>query len=157
MTATEKYRRTKKGILTNIYSHQKSRKKVYYSLRELHARFMIEPKFNRLFIEWIKSGWDKQFKPTIDRINYKEPYTMRNVHSLSWSDNRYKQRMELKDTRAEEVFMIKGDRIVNVFSSQRHAVNATGLNQSGISMCLTGIRNYCGGYKWSYENPELIK
>ena len=30
------------------------------------------------------------------------------------------------------------------------------INGSGISMCLNGKRNYCGGYKWSYSNPELL-
>ena len=104
MNATQKYRRTKKGVLTNTYSHQKSRKKVYYTLKELHKRFFSDKKFDRVFNEWRKSGYDKQHKPTIDRINYKEPYIFRNIHCLSWAENRYKQRMEIKDMRARAVY-----------------------------------------------------
>lgn len=156
MNATERYRKTKRGVLTNIFSHQKARKPVYYKLRELHSRFLNNKKFDRLFKEWIKSEYDKQFKPTIDRINYKIPYTLKNIHCLSWSDNRYKQRMELKAIRARVVYMIKGDSAINIFPSQRSAIRISGLNQSGISMCLNGKRKTCGGYKWSYENPKLI-
>lgn len=152
---TMNYRKTKKGILTNIYSHQKGRYKVDYTLKELHAMFIDNYQFNRLYIEWVKSGFCKQFKPTIDRVFCKRHYTLRNIHCLNWADNRYKQRMELKLLRARPVYRILNNTVVRTYKSVSHAVQLTGLQQSGISMCLNGHRNYCGGFKWSYENPEL--
>ena len=153
----KKYRRTKKGILTNIYSKQKTRKGVNYSLKELHAMFLNNKKFDRLYKEWIKSNYNIQFKPTIDRINPKLGYTQDNIHCLTWAENRYKQRMEMKFTRARKVCQMMGNKIIKTFSSQRIAVKETGLSQGNMSMCLTGKRKTTGGYGWKYfDTIEVI-
>ena len=154
---TAKYRRTKKGILTNIYSHQKSRYRVDYTLKQLHGMFLRNHRFNRLYHEWVKSGYCKQLKPTIDRVYCKRHYTLRNIQCLTWAENRFKQRMELKLLRAKPVYRILNDKVVRTYKSVSHAVITTGLQQSGISMCLNGHRQYCGGFEWSYSNPELIE
>lgn len=147
---TQKFRRSPKGILTNIYSHQKSRFPVEYTLKQLHHSFLFNEKFLRLFLEWEKKNYDKQYKPTIDRIDCKKHYTLTNIHCLTWAENRYKQRMEFKRIRAKEVKQIMGNKIIKRYKSVSHAVKETGLNQSGISLCLHGRRQFCGGYKWSY-------
>lgn len=56
------------------------------------------------------------------------------------------------------VAQLMGNKIIMTYSSQRMAVNKTGLSQSNLSAALNGRRNYCGGYKWKYiyENPELL-
>ena len=154
---TSKYRKTPKGLLTNSYGKQKSRRMVEYSLKELHEKFLEDKRFIRLFREWESNNYDLQYKPTIDRINCKKGYTLDNIQVLSWSENRYKQRMELKLIRAKTVYMIKGETVVEVFKSVSDAVRKTGLSQSNISSCLNKKRKTCGGYKWSYENPELLE
>ena len=160
MNATEKYRKTKKGILTNSYSHQKKRKPVCYTLNELHNAFLEDKKFNRLYNEWVKSGFVKGKKPTIDRINCKEGYLLNNIHCMSWEDNRYKQRMECNIFRAKPIGKYKEGVLIESFKSVSDAVRKTGIMQGNISSCLTGKRNKCGGYQWKYinpPNPELIK
>ncbi len=154
---TKKFRKTPRGVLTNMYCHQKSRRIVKYTLEELHNKFLNDRKFIRLMEEWKKNRYDKKYKPTIDRIDCKKPYTLTNIQCLTWTENRYKQRMELKRIRAKKVYQITGNKIVDVHSSVTRAVKKTGLCQSGISMCLNGKRKYCGGYRWSYENPDLLK
>lgn len=52
--------------------------------------------------------------------------------------------------------MILNNEIVKTFKSVSHVVRETGLSQGNISSCLHNRRMYCGGYKWSYENPELL-
>ena len=157
LKTTEKYRKTPKGILTNSFNKQINRRPVLYSLRQLHEKFLNNKRFIRLVNEWLKSGCNKQLKPTVDRINCMKHYTLDNIQILTWSENRYKQRFELKRIRARAVFMIQENNIVKTFKSVSDAVNKTGLQQSGISMCLNGHRHTCGGYIWSYENPELLK
>ena len=160
---TSNYRKTKKGILTNSYNKQKERSKKNglpcpsYSLIELHDRYLNDEKFNRLYLEWIKHGCNKQFKPSIDRINCKKAYTLDNIHVMTWAENRYKQTMGRR-SRMGAVAQLMGNKIIMTYSSQRMAVNKTGLSQSNLSAALNGRRNYCGGYKWKYiyENPELL-
>lgn len=160
MNSVEKFRKTKKGILTNSYSNQKSRRKVYYSLKELHDKFLNDKRFDRLFIEWEKSGYKKDFKPTVDRINCKNDYKLENIHCLTWQENRYKQRMETNLFRAKEIVCLKNGNIINIYKSVSEAVRQTGIMQGNISSCLTGKRKTCGGYVWKYkniyENPDLL-
>jgi hypothetical protein len=161
MNSTEKFRKTKKGILTNSYSKQKTRKNVTYTLKELHLKFLNDNRFNRLFNEWVKSNYNKEFKPTIDRINCKLDYNLDNIQCLTWSENRYKQRMETNIFRAKEIICLKDNIVVNTFRSVSDAVMKTGIMQSNISSCLTGKRKTCGGYNWQYkniyENQNLLK
>lgn len=70
--------------------------------------------------------------------------------------------MEFKRIRARKILMIKDNKIIKEFNSQREAVIETGLSQANISSCLNGKRKYCGGYEWKYksniyDNPELLE
>ena len=156
MNSTQKFRKTKKGILTNSYSKQKKRKKVDYSLKELHDAFLNDKRFNRLFNEWVKSNYNKDLKPTIDRINCKRGYYFGNIQCLTWAENRYKQRMETNIFRAKKIISIKDGVVVGVFKSVSDAVRETKIMQGNISSCLTGKRKSCGGYVWRYYNNEII-
>jgi len=49
-----------------------------------------------------------------------------------------------------------GNKVIATFKSVSDVVRQTGLSQGNISTCLHHKRNYCGGYKWSYKNPELF-
>ena len=82
---TQKYRKTKKGVLTNMYQHMKNRHKISFSLKEFQDRFISDKKFIRIYNEWVKSGYDKQFKPSLDRIDNKKEYTQENTQMMSWS------------------------------------------------------------------------
>ena len=159
---TKKYRKTKKGVLTNIYNHCKNRRNVNFSLEQFQEKYINNIVFTRLYNEWIKHNCNIQYKPTIDRINCFKDYSFDNIHWLSWKENRYKQRMELKRIRARKIVMIKNNVIIEEFDSQREAVIKTGLSQGNISNCLNGKRKFCGGYEWKYkdniyENPELLE
>jgi len=150
----KRYRRTVKGILTNIYHHQIHRRhKVLYSRFELMDKFSGNRKFLDIYNRWVKSGYCKQFKPSIDRIDCLKNYTLDNIQCMTWAENRYKQRFEFKRIRAKRVWMVMGNRVVKIFNSVSHAVKETGLHQGNISSCLHGKRQYCGGYKWQYEQP----
>ena len=154
---TQRYRRTKKGILTNSYSKQNRRHAVEYSLKELHDKFMFDDKFDRIYKEWKNKGYKKELKPTIDRINCRLDYTLSNVHALTWEENRYKQRMELKFLRARPIVSVVDGEEKYRFKSVSQAVKETGIHQGNISSCLTGKRKTAGGFNWFYENPELLE
>lgn len=152
---TRRFRKTKRGVVTNLYSKMKSRHPVGFDLEWLHD-FAECKRFDRIFNEWVKSGYRKEFKPTIDRILNKKGYEKKNVQWLTWSENRYKQTMERR-CRKGPVIQMQGDKVIKVHKSQRQAVIDTGIAQSGISMCLCEARHTAGGYNWIYESPELLE
>lgn len=156
LEATNKYRKTKKGVLTNIYSHCKSRRNVYFTLNEFHEKYLNDKKFIRLYDEWVSHNYNIQYKPTIDRIDCLKDYSFDNIHLLTWSENRYKQRMEFKRIRARKIYALKENEIVMQFKSVSDAVRKTGLHQGNISSCLSKKRKYCGGYLWVYASDYEV-
>ena len=162
-----KYRRTKKGILTNIYHKQRERSKIRkmprpeYSLKWLHERFLDDIKLKRLHAEWLKSGYNKLKKPSIDRISCKKPYTKKNIHMMTWEENRFKQNMERR-CRKGGVLQKKNGELIMEYRSQREAVKITGFSQGNISAVLNNRRRLAAGFEWEYvesiyKKPRIIK
>ena len=161
---TAKYRRTRKGVLTNIYSKQveRSRRKNMplpaYSLQEFHDKYLNDKKFIRLFNEWVEHNYLKAKKPSFDRIDCMKPYSFENIHIVTWEENRYKQRFEVKRIRATT---IKATNIKTgeetFYTSVSDAVNKTGLHQGCISSCLTGLNKTYKGYFWTYVGKPKRK
>ena len=89
-----KYRQSPKGVLTNMYDKMRNRNIVEFTLKEFHEMFLNDKKYLRIYEEWVLSGMNKSKKPSIDRISNKTGYTIRNIHMLTWGENRYKQTME---------------------------------------------------------------
>ena len=160
--ATEKYRKTQRGVITNIYHkqiyHCKHRGSPVptYTLEQLQNKFLNKRTFRRIYLKWRGSNYDMQLKPSIDRIDCLKPYSLENIQVLTWAENRYKQRFELGRIRARAVYCLAGGALVATYKSVTEAVRATGLHQGNISSCLHGARKTCGGYVWSYQNPELL-
>lgn len=155
---TLKFRRTRKGVLTNMYQHMKRRHVVEFSLMEFHNNWLNDKKFIRLFNEWVKSNYSKQLKPSLDRINSKTGYSMSNTHMITWAENRFKQSaFDGKRGRKPPVLQLLGTKIVKRFLSQRHVVKELGLSQGNLSAVLNGKRNHINGFRFIYENPELLE
>lgn len=155
MTVLENYRKSPKGVLTNMYDHMRRRHPITFTLKEFHKRFLSDPKYLRLYSEWVNGGYKKILRPSLDRINNKKDYTFENTQMLTWGDNRFKQTMERR-VRKGAVLQIQEGYIVNRFKSQKEAVKMTGLNQGLISEVLNGKRNHTGGFQFVYESPDLL-
>lgn len=153
----KRYRKTPKGVLTNMYSHQKVRNikngfgEIGYSLNWLQNKYLNDKLFLRLFDEWVKSGYEKTKKPTIDRINNKKGYEKDNIHLLPWSENRFKQTMERRCRKGRVLQKLNGV-LINIWRSQRDVVKTLGLSQPMLSGVLNGKYKKAYGFEWEYEN-----
>lgn len=150
---TKKWRKTKRGHVTNLYHKMKGRNSVDFSLNDFH-NFADCKKFERLYREWVASNYNKQYVPSIDRISNKKSYTLDNIQWLTWAENKYKQSMEGRNKNGP-VAMKMGNKTVAVFKSQRDAVKKTGLSQSNMSAVLNKKRKTCGGYGWEYVTGNI--
>ena len=154
---TQKYRKTPKGVLTNMYQHMIVRNKVFFSLEEFQHTFLSDKKFNRLYKEWWKSNYNKQLKPSLDRIDNKKGYYFGNIHFLTWAENRFKQSAtDGKRGRKPRVIQMLGEKVIKIYQSQRHCVKELGISQGNLSTVLNGKRNYVNGYKFIYENENIL-
>lgn len=143
-----------------MYAHMKSRHPVSFTLGDFHSRFLNDKRFNRLFNEWVKSGYSKQSKPSLDRINRNKPYTLENTQMLTWGENRFKQNMERRSRKGVVIQFRNGVEVAR-YTSQREAVRQTGFSQGLVSEVLNGKRKHTGGYQFKYaniyEHPELLE
>jgi hypothetical protein len=53
----------------------------------LKAWLFINPEFHRLYDMWVLSGYQSDFKPSVDRIDDNLGYTEYNIQLLSWKEN----------------------------------------------------------------------
>ena len=154
--SNRRFARTPRGVLCCMYHNQIKRGiargygRPTYSLDWLYSRFLDDVKYNRLYSEWVKSGFKKERKPSIDRISRNKPYTPENVQILTWAENRFKQNTERR-SRKGKVLQLKDGTVISTFLSQRDAVGKTGISQSRLSRALLGGRTLLG-FEWKYLN-----
>lgn len=98
--ATKRYERTGKGKLMRTYRNMLSRVKGiapkgrhrYKDLEILNKQEFYEwslndTEYNRLYDEWVKSGYDRRLSPSIDRIDTTKGYVLGNMQWLTHSEN----------------------------------------------------------------------
>ena len=151
------YRRTELGLITSIYNNQKHKSKKrghtppYYSKIQL-IDFMYENNFIELHTRWINSGYSHNLVPSVDRIDRRLPYTLKNIQLVTWEFNNQKGREENKVVYSKQVkqYTKKGE-LLNTFSSILEASKVTGLDQNTISENAKGIRkNPINPFIWKF-------
>ncbi len=175
MNPTQRFRKTPKGVLTNLYSKMKERNikrgfgELPFSLKELQERFLGDDNYIKQFNIWVQNSYKKEYKPSFDRINPNRGYTIDNMQILSWGENRKKADWEKSFLYTTPVVMCDiNENIVRIFESTKEACTMTGFPQSTITMCCQGKLRSVKGYifkyrgdkfrcKKSYDNPKLLE
>lgn len=172
--ATES-RRTVKGLISKIYNHQKqtSAKRGHelptYTLDELSEFITEQEHFDRLYNEWVESGYDRQYTPSIDRLDDRYGYSLDNIQLVTWRENNTKQYEEIgeeynnKYTVGVVQYDLEGNKLKE-FISVAEASRETGVSQSSIINCCKGTNGKrkiyrAGQYQFRYmdEASETIE
>lgn len=99
-TCIDGYDKTEKGVIRVIYKTQRRNSKIRkmdmpnYSKEEL-SNWLYENNFKTLYNNWEKSCFEKNLKPSVDRLDDFKPYTFDNIRLGTWLDNANHQREDI--------------------------------------------------------------
>lgn len=158
--ATE-YRKSKFGLITQIYSQQKTSSKIRghhlpnYTKQELEDWLFEQQKFHDLYDKWVKSGYKKELAPSCDRIDSKKSYYFDNLQLLTFEENHFNENIEMRKGhigRAKPVIGINLRTGYKVsFISASEAGRQLKLHKNHIIACCNEVRKTTGGYSFTYK------
>lgn len=86
------YDRTEKGVIRVMYKTQVRNRKVKklsapeYSKLEL-SEWLYKNNFKKLYEDWVASGYKKNLKPSVDRLDTNKGYSFDNIQLVTWGEN----------------------------------------------------------------------
>ena len=159
---SSEYKNSKIGVVSVIYSSQKQHSKhrghpmPSYTKKELKDWLYSQKKFHELYDVWKANGYEKDLKPSCDRLDDYKPYTLDNLQITTWRGNYKKVHRDKidgvnnKQSKAVLQFTLDGNFIAE-YHSMNEAERQTGISHGNISSVCTGLRNKAGGFVWKYK------
>lgn len=155
------YSRTIKGFSAKLYQNQVNRSKIRghkpptYSRKELTEYISTDEKFQKLYKEWVDSGYEKDLSPSFDRLDETKGYSFDNIQVVTWEFNNQKQHFARYSHKVKTNLVHKrvtqltlDGEYVNQFNSCAEAGRITGLSYKNISACTLGKQKSTGGFLW---------
>ena len=161
------YRRSKRGWAVtqwntqNRNSDKRGHPKPNYSSEELLKWAMNQPNFDKVFFDWEKSDFERDLKPSCDRIDDMKPYILDNLRIVTQKENtlmgarseKAKERMTKAMQKIRGIHIKQYDKqgnFIREYVSAGEASRLTGVDQSHITKCCKGKLKTSGGYIWEY-------
>jgi len=153
--------RTKEGLLTRIYYDQRahSRNRGHEEPSYTRAEFikwgLSQDNFEKLYIAWVESDYDKYLRPSADRTDDYTHYTIDNISMTTWRENDKKGshdvRTGINTKHSKKVFQLNtnGD-VINEFHSQSEASRQTTCSVATISNHANGKTTRFGKQLWRF-------
>ena len=149
----QKHRRTFDGYITLVYGHQKQNSKERchaapnYSKDELKIWIQEQPSFKDLWNSWKDSNYDKMLRPSVDRIEDSEPYSIENIELKTWKENDSKER-SIKKKKVNKL-TIDG-LLLCQYESIAKAGEENNMHSTGIGSVCNNRQETAGGFKWEF-------
>ena len=95
--------KTKTGLSYGIYARQlrSSKKRNHaeptYSIEEFREWLYSQELFHRLYDNWKRLDYQKEYTPSIDRKTPSLSYTMSNIKLMTWNENNKKGYIDRKN------------------------------------------------------------
>lgn len=157
----KEYSKTKNGLITKIYSHQKSHSKdKKYKMPEYTKQMFYEwitnqKEFHLLYDNWVESGYKKDLIPSVDRINDYIHYRLDNIQVVTWEYNNkkgHKNRLNgINNKTNKRVAQLDMNRnIIKIYHSISEAGRNTNADFRNISAVCNGRLKTTGGFGWTF-------
>ncbi len=160
VTERERYR-TKKYVVKLIYSNQKINSKTRghnpptYNRKELKEWLYSKDKFHVMYDNWKSLDYQKEYKPSVDRVDDNIGYTMANIQLMTFGDNLLKANKDIADgfTKTTKTILqyTKSGNFVCEYISAAQAERVTGISKSAICCDLKEKTKHSGGFIWKYK------
>lgn len=161
----DRHKITKKGIVTTIYKTQRQSSKrrgqemPSYSKEWLSKWLFGNPEFHRLYDLWAISGYKKDLKPSIDRIDDYKGYSFDNIQLMTWKQNNLKGRLDIRSKKLKNKGLLHGGHkavrqykkgvFIKEYISIAEACRENGLEKANVhKSCNSNHKS--GGFKWEY-------
>ena len=155
-----KYRITKNGVVNSIFSGQRHASKLRhhslptYTLDELRVWCFAQDKFHILYDRWVKSGYERDFKPSVDRIDYRKSYTFDNIQLMTCKENVDKGFREITgrsmwEANKRPVQKIHNGKVIKNLGSIIEAAEDVGVTMQVIHKAIKNNWK-SGGFNWRY-------
>jgi hypothetical protein len=156
------YDKTEKGVIRVIYKTQKRNRKVRglpppdYTKTELR-QWLYENNFKALYDKWVTSGYTKDCKPSVDRVDTFKGYTLDNIRLVTWYDNRTFQKEDILNAKGTSGARCKSIRCYdrnNNFVAEYISLSAAkrAIGYSPFNSVKSGNKDK-RGYYWQYITP----
>ena len=157
------YHKTKSGLSAKMFSDIKYRttlknfESIDYDLNQLRNWLFTQFKFHDLYTIWKESNYDKQIKPSIDRIDDYKGYSFENIQLMTWGDNATKGRDDIRNgiNNKMNIAVVKTEistgKEIEYYSISQAARETKAL-ASKICLVCKGKRKTAAGYEWRYKN-----
>lgn len=154
------YKKTIRGLLNSMYNHQKTsskrRKHILpnYSFEIFYLWALEKPELYTLFNLWVKSNYNKNSIPSVDRLNDNLPYTLSNIQLMTWGENNEKG----KSTHLAGKLGVHVDKLdlqnnfIKTYPNLSIPAKELNCSMGEISRVCKGRRNTCRNFKWRYTN-----
>ena len=161
--ARKAYRKTKKGVITDIYSNQKANSKERnhpmptYTNMELREWLLNDWLFNLIYNNWVNCGYKKNMKPSVDRYNNDSHYNFSHqLNVMTWAENKAKAYADHKSGKLRYdqkpiLQFTKNGTFIKKYLSIREAERVTGAHNAHITSVCKNKRKYAGGFIWRYK------
>ena len=136
-----------------------------YSSDELYSWFMSSNQALQVYNNWVKTGYDKENKPSIDRLDNNKTYVFSNIECVTWYENKQRAYKGIRDNTIENSTLLNnghrpvcqfdlGLNKIATFISLSEASRLTGIDHRGISRCCKEEKAAYKNYLWCYANRE---
>lgn len=167
-------RKMPKVFITEAYMSQRTNCKTRdmpqptYTREELQTWLITKTNFKELYLAWKRSGYDKYLKPSVDRINENESYSLDNIQLMTWKENKLKGEQSCKEGKRYHLvrsvcsFDLETEELVEQYYSLHEAYRQTGIRYNTIWSATNKTNQHNGkklgrakNFKWQFTLDYL--
>ncbi len=165
---SKQYNKTKEGLIKYMYRQEiyGSKKRNHhlptYTKKEFKEWLYSQTKFHKLFDNWKRLDYQKDYIPSVDRKDDSIGYTMDNIQLMTWAENKVKADQDrisgklitLQNKKVNQYS--KNGYILAEYHSLKDAERGTGVSRTSISKVCKGELKTAGGYIWKFKGVKYV-